>query len=59
MRSDYSSFQLHGKNGFAESTNLARYISENNFVRLNNYIGRSRWLLEYQNFLLVMLKRST
>jgi len=44
---------IHGKNSFAKvSKNLARYRPENNFVRnQNNYVERSRWLLEYQNFL--------
>jgi len=42
---------LRGKNSFTEvSKNLARYISENNFVE-HNYVERSNWLLECQNFL--------
>jgi len=43
---------LHEKNDFAVvSKKLGRYRSENNFVRQNNYIGRSSWLLKYQNFM--------
>jgi len=41
----------HKKKGFAK--NFVRYRFENNFVKhQNNYVRRSSWSLEYQNFLL-------
>jgi len=50
---------VHGKNDFEVFKNLDRYRSENNFVQnikilltyTLNYVGRSNWLLKYQNFL--------
>jgi len=53
---------LHEKNSFAEvRKKLGKF--EHNFIGssklykiASNYIGHPNWLLEYQNFLLIMLR---
>jgi len=49
----------HGKNDFAEAfKNLARYRSENNFIRPSTFLGRKHlnWFLECQNYFLLPIQ---